>query len=168
MGGFLYDTLENMVLNAINEKINKFYDEEKLRQEENKKMKSQFIDKIKALEKQKIEIEKKLGKTRNYLKSLYEDKVNGIITAEQFKDLIDDYNKNEDVYKDQVEQLNSDIQFYMIKEKATANSKGLFSKYQNLNMLNRVIVDEFIEKIYIGKVDEKTDSRNIKIKWNFE
>ena len=33
-------------------------------------------------------------------------KVNGIITTEQFKDLITDYNKNEDKYNDQIKENN--------------------------------------------------------------
>ena len=37
-----------------------------------------------------------------------------------------------------------------------------------LEELNRVIVDEFIDKIYIGKLNEETNSRDIQIKWNFE
>ena len=43
-----------------------------------------------------------------------------------------------------------------------------FNKYQQLEKLNRVIVDEFIDKIYIGKINEETKTRDIEIKWNFE
>ena len=41
-------------------------------------------------------------------------------------------------------------------------------KLKKLEELNRVIVDEFIDKIYIGKLNEETNSRDIQIKWNFE
>ncbi|MDD2494934.1 MAG: recombinase family protein [Tissierellia bacterium] len=163
-----YDKLEELVLEAINKKIKKYYDAERLKQEHNKKTKSRFVDKINALEKQKQELDKKLGKTRNYLKSLYEDKVNGIITTEQFKALLDDYNNNEEVYKKQIEQINNDIELYKSKEQSNSNNKQIFKKYQKLNKLNRVIIEEFIECIYIGKVDDKTSTRDIQIKWNFE
>lgn len=163
-----YDTLEDIVLNAINKKIKKFYDIERLKQEEDKKLKSRFTDKIKALEKQKQELNKRLGKTRNYLKSLYEDKVNGVITGEQFKDLIDDYNINETNYKNQIKQIESEIELYKTKEQTSSNNKEIFKKYQNLNKLNRVIIEEFIESIYIGKVEETINTRNIQIKWSFE
>ena len=46
--------------------------------------------------------------------------------------------------------------------------KEIFSKYQILEELNRVIIEEFIEKIYIGKLNEETNTRDIQIKWNFE
>jgi len=163
-----YDTLEEIVLNAINEIINQFYDKERLKQEDRKNKKSRFGDKINALAKQKLDIESKLGKTRIFLKNLYEDKVNGIITVEQFKDLISDYNNNENIYKDQIDQVNKDIQFYKVKENTLFDNDKIFSKYRNLDKLNRIIMDEFIEKIFIGKINLKTNTRNIQIKWNFE
>lgn len=43
----------------------------------------------------------------------------------------------------------------------------LFNKYKEINTLNSFIVDNFIDKIIIGKYDLITNSRNIKIIWNF-
>ena len=116
----------------------------------------------------RTDIENKISKTRNYLKNIYEDKVNGVITAEQFKDLITNYNKDEDIYKDQIKSINNEISYYRMKEESAKNNKKIFSKYQKLEELNRVIVDEFIDKIYIGKLNEETNTRDIQIKWNFE
>ena len=55
-----------------------------------------------------------------------------------------------------------------MKEESAKNNKEIFSKYQKLEELNRVIVDEFIDKIYIGELNEETNTRDIQIKWNFE
>ncbi len=60
------------------------------------------------------------------------------------------------------------IAYYKMKEESSKNNKEIFNKYQKLEELNRVIVDEFIDKIYIGKLNEETNSRDIQIKWNFE
>ena len=163
-----YDLLAELVLEAINKKIKKFYDEEELNNLDSKKKETRFSSKIKSLEKQRADVEKEVAKTRNYLKSLYEDKVNGVITTEQFKDLIADYNKNEDKYSNQINSINNEIAYYKMKEESSKNNKKIFSKYQELKELNRVIVDEFIDKIYIGKLNEETNSRDIQIKWNFE
>ena len=163
-----YDVLENIVLEAINKKIEKYYDEESLSKIETKNKKSRFADKIKSLENQKLEAIKKVSETRKYLKSLYEDKVNGIITAEQFKELVSDYNSNESIYNDQIKSIDNEIEFYKKKEIATNDNKKIFSKYKTLESLNRVIIDEFIDKIYIGKLNEETNTRDIQIKWNFE
>ena len=163
-----YDLLAELVLEAINKKIKKFYDEEELNNLDSKKKETRFSSKIKSLEKQRADVEKEVAKTRNYLKSLYEDKVNGVITTEQFKDLIADYNKNEDKYSNQINSINNEIAYYKMKEESSKNNKKIFSKYQELKELNRVIVDEFIDKIYIGKLNEEINSRDIQIKWNFE
>ena len=161
-----YDTLEEIVLNAINKKIQKYYDEEKLQNEESKNIKSKYNDKINSLQKQKIEIEKRNNKNKLYLRNLYEDKVNGTITQEQFKELMEDYNKSEEDYKSQLKQIETDLNYYLMKEKESFNIKKIFNKYQTLTKLNRVIIDEFIDKIFIGKIDNDINTRDIQIKWN--
>ena len=165
--GIRYDELSNLVLDAINKKINKFYDEEELENLDSKKVDSRFKKKIKALEKQKTDIQNRISKTRNYLQNLYEDKVNGIVTPEQFKDLMANYNKDEDTFNDQIKSITNEIAYYKMKEESSKNNKEIFSKYQELTELNRVIVEEFIDKIYIGKLNEETKRRDIQIKWNF-
>lgn len=163
-----YDALESIVLDSINEKINKYYDQNELNNIDAKRHKNRFADKISALKIQKENTEKEISKTRNYLRNLYEDKINGIITVEQFKSLITDYNKNEDKYNEQIKSINNEISYYEMKEESWENKDKIFIKYQELKSLNRVIVDEFIDKIYIGNVNKETNTRNIKIKWNFE
>lgn len=163
-----YDVLENIVLEAINKKIKKYYDQNELKNLDRKRCKNRFVDIIKVLEKQKENTKKEISKTKNYLKNLYEDKVNGIITLKQFKELITDYNKNEYMYNKQIKSIGKDISYYKMKEESSKSKDKIFIKYQELKNLNKVIVDEFIDKVYIGKVNNKTNTRNIKIKWNFE
>ena len=163
-----YDTLENIILDEINKKIKKYYDSKIIESEFRNNNQNKFTDKILCLEKQKLEIENKISKTRNYLKVLYEDKVNGILTNEQFKDLIDNYNKDEGSLKNQIKSIDNEINFYKMKEERLNNYQELINKYQHLEKLNKVIIDEFIDKIYIGKIDKINNTRNIKIKWNFD
>lgn len=162
-----YDVLNSLVLNSINNKIKQFYDKTELKKLNSKNKTSSLNNKIKSLEKQKALIEKEISKNKNYLKNLYEDKVNGVITAEQFNDLITNYNKNEDMYYNEIKSINNKITSYKLKE-INSNNEKIFNKYQKLENLNRIIIDEFIDKIYIGKVNDKTNTRDIKIKWNFK
>ena len=166
--GIRYDKLTNIVLDAINKKIKKFYDKNELENLDSKKKENRFNKKIISLKKQRDDIEKKISKTRNYLKNLYEDKVNGVITTEQFKDLITNYNKDKDKYKDQFKSITNEITYYKMKEESSKNNEKIFNKYRKLEELNRVIVDEFIDKIYIGKICNETKNRDIQIKWNFQ
>lgn len=162
-----YDQLEELVLKEINKKIKKYYDKEQLKKLDSNNKKNGYSNKLQSLEKQKKEIENEITKTRNYLKSLYEDKVNGIISTNQFKDLITDYNKNEDKFSNQIKNINNDINYYKMKEETSNNNEKIFNKYKKINKLNRIIIDEFIDKIYIGKINNENNTRDIKIKWNF-
>ena len=162
-----YDNLEELILKEINEKIMKYYDKEQLIKLDSNNKKNIYFNKIQSLEKQKKEIENEINKTRNYLKSLYEDKVNGIITTNQFKDLILNYNKNEEKFNKEIKNINDDINYYKIKEKNKITKDKIFNNYKKINKLNKIIIDEFINKIYIGKINNETNTRDIKIKWNF-
>ena len=106
--------------------------------------------------------------TKTTPKNLYEDKVNGIINAEQFKELITNYNSDDEKLKDQLKSIDNEINYYTLKESSNKNTKELFNKYQQLEKLNKVIVDEFVDRIYIGKINDETNTRDIEIKWNFE
>ena len=161
-----YDLLSSIILDAINKKIQKFYDKEKLNKLVSTNKKKKYKQKIKALEEQKLVIESQIAKTHNYLKNIYEDKVNGIITTNQFKDLLITYTSNENEYQSQIKSINNEITYYQVKEESNTNQE-VFNKYLKLNELNRVIIDEFIDKIYIGKINTLTNRRDIKIKWNF-
>lgn len=163
-----YDALEELVLSHINKKVKKFYDLNILETESLKKENNKFTKKINLLTKQKETIVNQMAKTKNYLKNLYEDKVNGIINAEQFKELITNYNNDDEKLKDQLKSIDNEINYYTLKESSSKNTKELFNKYQQLEKLNRVIVDEFVDKIYIGKINDETNTRDIEIKWNFE
>ena len=55
------------------------------------------------------------------------------------------------------------------KKKEEKKIKELnINNYKKFKHLNRIIIDEFIDKIYIGEVKKETNTRNIQIKWNFE
>ncbi|MCI5789073.1 MAG: DUF4368 domain-containing protein, partial [Tenericutes bacterium] len=163
-----YDALEELVLSHINKKVKKFYDLNILETESLKKENNKFTKKINLLTKQKETIVNQMAKTKNYLKNLYEDKVNGIINAEQFKELITNYNSDDEKLKDQLKSIDNEINYYTLKESSNKNTKELFNKYQQLEKLNKVIVDEFVDRIYIGKINDETNTRDIEIKWNFD
>ena len=59
--------------------------------------------------------------------------------------------------------------FYMVSTRSDKINPGYplnsISKYKKLDNLNRVIINEFIDKIYVGEI--RDNIRIIKIKWNF-
>ncbi|MFI3260680.1 MAG: recombinase family protein [bacterium] len=162
-----YDVLYDIVLNAINAKINNYYNEEKLTCASKDIKEYDHDDENLSLRYRLEELEKKLNITNNYLKTLYQDKVNQVINDEQFKLLMEDYSNNEKIIKNEINSINETLEYKSAKQKSRLDKKEIFSKYKVLSKLEHVIINEFIDKIYIGKVkDDK--SRDIKIIWNIE
>ncbi len=141
-----YDKLDEIILKEINCLVKKYYDKNLL----NKYLKiKKSTNKIDVLNKQKQDIQNKISKNNNYLYSIYKDKVNDVLTTNQFNYLIKKYNDDEKQYKQMLDIIDKKIKCYVQKDVS-------FSKFKTLN---RLIVMEFIDKIYIG-------SKKIKIKWN--
>ena len=158
-----YDQLESIILDAINKRIKKYYDENEFQKLNLENLEKKKSERKKDLEMQKKEIKSEISKTKNYLKSLYEDKVNKIITQKQFQELMIEYNKKEESLKVQIERINEKIEEEQKKEKKSKNKK-----FQKLKKLNQIIIDEFINKIYIGKINLDTNTRDIAIEWNLK
>ena len=158
-----YDKLESIVLENINKLLDKFYDEELLKEKINKKYNEVYKEKIESLENEIVNINRKIDESKNYLQSLYEDKVDDVISTQVFKTLISNYEDNLNKYYKQLNDVNEKINIY--KDNFKSFDEEIISKYKKLDFLNRVVVNEFIDKIYVGKV--KDNIRNIKIKWNF-
>ncbi len=161
-----YDTIEELILDTINKKIKKYYDLNILETENSKKEKP-FTKKIDSLIKQKESTINQINKTKYYLKTLYEDKVNNLITNNQFKELITNYNIDDEKLKVRLKSIETEINYYQIKNENNNSTKELFNKYKKFNKLNRVIIEEFIDKIYVSKLNKETNTRDIEIKWNF-
>ena len=68
--------------------------------------------------------------------------------------------------KNQIKSIDREITF-LKNNNNNININKLLDKYKNIKCLNRIIIQEFINKIYIGKIIKKENTRNIQIKWNF-
>lgn len=143
-----YDELESIILALINNKIDKYYDKNILLRLFNSKINS------KSLESKNI-INNKISKNKEYLHKIYEDKVNGIIEEREFQELLSFYQNKDKEYNEYL---------YNIKDKKN-NYNHIISKYKIINKLNRVVIEEFIDKIYIDNIINNT--RKIKIYWKF-
>lgn len=56
----------------------------------------------------------------------------------------------------------------MTMKEALKSQKSIFKKYRHIDKLDVEIVNEFIDKILIGHYDKETNSRDIRIIWNFK
>jgi len=162
-----YEVLEELVLNEINKMIEKYYNLEKL--EKNyyaKKVTINYEKEIAILQKERNDIEKNINKLANRFSMLYDDKADGIISPTEFVMLKNKYQRDIDNFNGRIEAINKDLKDIRELKEDSINEKSVLEKYTHIEKLDRLVIDEFISKILIGKKDEN-NNRPIKILWNF-
>lgn len=63
--------------------------------------------------------------------------------------------------------INQKISNINIDKQKQEKNVELLEKYKNIKELNRIVLDEFIKRIEIGKITPETSERDIKIEWDF-
>lgn len=163
------DKLEEILLNAINDLLNNYYDKNNLKElYENGYEQDNNIESIKALIKEKENLTKKINDNKNYYRNLFEEKVKGVLNEDMFQMMSKDYfNEIENMMK-RIEIIDKQIEELKINKKEKKQADDILKKYKHIKTLNKVILDEFIDKVYIGEIDKDNNTRNIEIEWNFE
>lgn len=162
-----YEELERIVLEEINKMIERYYDKTKLEKSYyEKKVYSDYNKDIDALTKEKNDIEKQIKINEEKFTMIYDDKASGIITLEEFVMLKNKYQTDSENCKSRIKEINYEIADLEEKKEQSVNEEQIFEKYRNIEKLDRLIVETFISKIIIGKVDPETKKRDIRIIWN--
>ena len=102
--------LERIVIDELNSKHDEYFNLEMLEDMNSNKCKNdnEYAIKIKALEKEKENMESSIKKSM-YYKKLYEDKVDGLIYELEFKTLNEDFRNEMSTLNDRVEIINKDL-----------------------------------------------------------
>lgn len=163
------DKLEEILLNAINDLLNNYYDKNNLKElYENGYEQDNNIESIKALIKEKENLTKKINDNKNYYRNLFEEKVKGVINEDMFQMMSKDYFNEIENMMSRIEIIDMQIEELKINKKEKKQADDILKKYKHIKTLNKVILDEFIDKVYIGEIDKDNNTRNIEIEWNFE
>ncbi len=167
--GIRYDLLEKYVLDSINDLLKKC-NQKLLKQEFNETLERQNRQDtvINNLNKEKANLEKKINESKLFFKNLYTDKLKGVISDSDFAMLRDEYTKDVESYQARLEDIEKQLEDTKERKENSKDIESILKKYKHIKKLTRIIVDEFIEKIYIGAVDKDTNTREIKIEWNLD
>ena len=161
------DELEKIILNKINEQIKKYYDLSEVEKNYYEQKNNSNIEKdLKSLIEEKNRIEKTINKKVDMLSLLYEDRANGVISSNEFSLIKNKNNTDIEDLKERIVSIDNEVIELERKKEVKKNKEKLFKKYTKIEKLDRVILDEFISKIYVGKLDTKENSRTIQIEWN--
>lgn len=162
--GIRYDEMERIVLDRIRRRIEKYCDNEVLKKEWQEKMEEDFRKKIELLEKEKMEVLKAKKRQENYLKNTYQDKVDGVIDVDEFKEL-------NTIYSSEVMNISKrlyaiDEKIRMIKMRDEEKLSINFSMESYFSLLNLRMVQEFIDKIWVRFISKEKWGVQIEIVWN--
>ena len=124
--------------------------------------------KINNLNKEKSNVEKKINESRLYFKNLYCDKQKGLITDDDFTLLRSEYSKDVERYSARLNEIELELDKLKVSKENLIDVDSILEKYNYIEKLDKIIVEEFVEKIYIGKLDKVIKTREIKIEWNLD
>ena len=154
------DELERIVIDEINKLLDKYYDEKqigKLEQpKKDKRKEKSLIARIKDLE-------DKIKRNDSRMAKMYTDKLDGIITLEEFAVFREQYQNESKEMEKRIGLLKNQLSNYTDNE-TQIDTKSILEKYRKIDTLTFPIADEFISKIFIGKLG-RNGKREIKIEW---
>lgn len=159
------DSLEELLLNAINDLLDNYYDKNNLKKlyENRQEQDTDNNDSVKALIKEKEDLNKKISNNKTYYRNLFEEKVKGVISEDMFRMMSKDYfNEIENMMK-RIEIIDKQIDELKVEKKEKKNADSILKKYKHIKELNKIILDEFIDKVYIGEYDKENKTRDIEI-----
>ena len=99
---------------------------------------------------------------------LHNDRQYYIINEDMFKSMSADYLKEIETMSTRVEYIDIEINNIQVSFEERKQADEILKKYKHIKKLNKVIIDEFIDKVYVGVYDKETKTRDIEIEWNFE
>ena len=155
------DELECVILDEINKLLNNYYDSELIGEIKKPKPNNAQNGILAKIEKLELEIKKNNERTEK----MYTDKLDGIITPEQFATYREKYRTESEKCEKSIDFLKARLDSCSLNTNSL-DPKNIIDKYRKIDRLTFRIADEFIEKIIVHK---KTDGeeRKIEIMWKF-
>ena len=154
------DELEQIVLSEINKLLDQYYDENRIGK---LPQPTKSADTENSLARQIAELERSIVRNDERMAQMYTDKLDGLITAEQFMAYRETYRKESEDSKRRIV-LFKQKQANEVKSSSMFDPKSVLEKYRHLDALTFQIANEFISKIFIGKKEEGK-KREIRIEW---
>ena len=105
----------------------------------------------------------RIEKLDSIIQSLYEDKLDGTISNERFKNMNENYEQEQTTLREKVLELEDKIKTYNEHSASTSIFIELVHKFTRIDELTHELVREFIEKVIIHKAEKVNRQRRMKI-----
>ncbi len=155
--------LEAVILKELQMLIDNYFDSKQihLQQEDSAE------NSIKAVKAEKKQLDKHIIKLKNSSVQLYKDKLNGLLDNEQFKLLNDSFNTELKQLRERMELINKRIEKLTYEKAAKCSHDEFLERYRNVEKLSFELIQEMIERVYVGKPQSETNRREVEIRWSF-
>lgn len=166
VGAFIpVDRLERMVLDELNRLSAEYLDKDEL--ERNIEFCGNLQERKTSLRSDIATYQKKIAEYSKGIRELYLDKVKGLISESDYREMSQDFITERDRLEHVV--ADGEKQLSEIEERIAAgdNRHELIEQYTNLEHLTREIVDTLIDYVTIGRRIPGTRDVPIEIHWNF-
>ena len=165
IGSFVsVNTLEKVVLSELRDITAEYLESEEL---EKQVTLMDTADKSTRLKESFAAYQKKLAEYEKGLRDLYMDKVRGKIAEAEYTLLAKSIGEEKSRLEALVDETKTMFEQAEQKKDDGSRKQDIIYEYINIEKLNRNIVDQLIEKIYISKRDPETKLLSIDIYWNF-
>lgn len=160
--------LENLVLNELNQMISLYFDKEFAQNRIT--IQNSISKKKRELQKSKSTYQHKVDELKKAIECTYIDKVKHLISEEEFCSFRESFENEIHALDEKILQCDGKLTELSQKESAERSVKDVLESYQNVQSLDRDIVNTLIDYIEIGKLEHKVhrdDMPPVIIHWNF-
>ena len=155
--------LEAVILKELQILIDNYYDPEQIRL--NKAVSAENT--LNTVEIEKSQLDKQITKLKSSSVQLYKDRLNGLLDDEQFKLLNDSFNAELKQLQERLKLLDEKVAKLNAKSNTSRSREEVLEKYRNVEKLSFELVQEMIERVYVGKQNPETNEREVEIRWKF-
>ena len=160
-----YLALEEIVTEKISNYLKQYIDIEHVI--ENISVKNEMAKKKEVLDKEQKNITKELQKKQQLFKELYLDKVNGLLSIEQFNSLSQTFEKENSLLKKRLSEIEKQMELIESDDTLEKKKQKLISKYKDFKELSYEIVQQLIDYIEVKEKNKVTGEQEVIIHWLF-
>lgn len=161
------EELQNYILKKFNKLLKTYFKESYLKELNNSWLDKLSNSKIASLNKEYNLIQTELKSKNDYLEQLYIDRKNKFLDDDEYLYLKDKFKRDYENLNNRKKIISRKLTSINNHIKKLKDKTYIINKYKKIKELNINIINEFVDKIIIDKYDEKTNTRNIHIIWNF-
>ncbi|MCD8181435.1 MAG: recombinase family protein [Firmicutes bacterium] len=146
------DVLEELITDKINETLEKYLNHETL--SENVVIANRLETRLKDCEKHRAELEREIENSRGNLKNLLKQYMDGVIERSIYEEVQRDYLTEKAEFEKRISVIDEEIGRIDEQMSKQEDKESILKKYSKIDRLTVPIVQEFIDSVVIGEVDE--------------